>query len=119
MNAYAKTRSRNAPFIVEELLREMDDIFQKTGDRRTKPNSRSFNTCLDAWAKSGQPGAAERILEWIEQMNSVSGIESRNALTNKWTYNVSIIAAWFRDGWNIGLTHIISTGVSPGVVKVR
>jgi hypothetical protein len=40
-------------------------------------------------------------------------------LTNKWTYNVSIIAAWFRDGWNIGLTHIISTGVSPGVVKVR
>lgn len=91
MNAYAKTRKQSAPLKVEELLREMGDIYKNTGDRRTKPNTRSFNTCLDAWAKSGQPGSAMRVMEWIELMNSGAESEQRNVLTNKWTYNVSIV----------------------------
>jgi hypothetical protein len=91
MNAYAKTRKQRAPHKVEELLREMGDIYKETGDRRTKPNTRSFNTCLDAWAKSGQPGAAARIMEWIELMNSSAESEQKNILSNKWTYNVSTV----------------------------
>jgi hypothetical protein len=84
MNAYAKTRRQSAPQKVEELLREMGDIYKERGDRRTKPNTRSFNTCLDAWAKSGQSEAAPRILEWIELMNSSPESEQRNVLSNKW-----------------------------------
>ena len=48
LSAYAKSSEKDAPFVVEGLLREMQDKFETTGNRSTKPNSRSFNTCVSS-----------------------------------------------------------------------
>ena len=115
LSAYAKSNEKDAPFVVEALLREMQEKYESTGKRSIKPNSRSFNTCVsnlgffccfwrqntdrfssfsqvDAWAKSSQPNASERIMDWILLMednahNGISGIRP-----NKWTYNAYLQA---------------------------
>ena len=87
MNAYAKSRGSNSPQKVEELLRELYDVYETTGDKRLQPTSCSFNTCVDSWAKSDLPNSAERILDWIECMQK-SVANGRNSIRpNKWTYN--------------------------------
>mmetsp|Transcript_3469 Transcript_3469/g.7154 ORF Transcript_3469/g.7154 Transcript_3469/m.7154 type:complete len:301 (+) Transcript_3469:166-1068(+) len=46
----------------------MDDLY-KGGNNAVKPNVRSFNVVIDAWAKCGEKGAASRaagILDWME-----------------------------------------------------
>lgn len=48
MNAYAKSKQRDAPYMVEQLLREMHDVYEETEDIRVRPNSRSFNTCVSS-----------------------------------------------------------------------
>lgn len=46
MNLYAKSRMRDAPEKVEEILLEMSEAYNRTGDWRLKPNRRSINACL-------------------------------------------------------------------------
>jgi hypothetical protein len=46
MNAYAKSREPGAPQKAEDLLRELHQLYDTTGDRCLKPSSRSFNTCV-------------------------------------------------------------------------
>jgi len=46
MNLYAKSRMRDAPVKVEEILLEMSEAYNRTGDWRLKPNRRSINACL-------------------------------------------------------------------------
>jgi hypothetical protein len=91
MNSYAKSGQKNAPHIVEKLLLELEEMYEASGDWRRKPNSRSINTYLDAWAKSGLPESAERILDWIEQMNDNVRKGKSRITPDKWAYNVSDI----------------------------
>jgi pentatricopeptide repeat protein len=67
MNAFVKSRRKDAPIKVESLLNELYEMYNTTGDPRIRPNLRSINACLDAWAKSGLDGADERILWWIQR----------------------------------------------------
>ena len=48
VSAYAKSNEKDAPFVVEALLREMQDKYESTGKRSVKPNSRSLNTCVSS-----------------------------------------------------------------------
>ena len=91
MNSYAKSGRKNAPDIVEKLLRELTDIYEATGDGRKKPNSRSINTCLDAWARSGLPNAAQRIRGWIDQMHAAVENGTGRIVPDKWAYNVRVV----------------------------
>jgi hypothetical protein len=92
MNAYAKSRGRNSPQKVEELLRELYEVYEATGNPQLQPNSRSFNTCVDAWAKSNLPNSAERILDWIECMQKSVASGRGSIRPNKWTYNAYLQA---------------------------
>jgi hypothetical protein len=104
MNAYAKSRVSNSPQKVEELLRELVEVYETTGDSQLRPNSRSFNVCVDAWAKSNLPNSAERILDWIECMQK-SVANGRNSIRpNKWTYNAYLQALGKSGKSNIGQT---------------
>jgi pentatricopeptide repeat protein len=86
MNAFAKSRRRDAPIKVEELLLEMNDEYAQTGDPRIRPNRRSVNTCLDAWAKSGLDGADERIMAWIQRMREAHESGQNNISPDMWSY---------------------------------
>lgn len=46
MSAYGKSQQSGAPYMVEELLRELHQAYEETGDGRLRPTSRSFNTCV-------------------------------------------------------------------------
>lgn len=69
-----------------------------------RPTTRTINTCIDAWAKSGEIGADDRILEWMERMKESDHLFGRNFVfrPDKWTYN-SYLQALARSGKpNIG-----------------
>lgn len=46
MNLHATSRQHDAPIKVEELLYEMREVYNRTGDWFIKPNRRSINACL-------------------------------------------------------------------------
>ncbi|CAB9520861.1 Pentatricopeptide repeat-containing protein [Seminavis robusta] len=88
MTAFGKSRQPNAPYYVEDLLREMHEEYVKTRDPRIRPTSRTYNNCVNAWAQSTLPGSAARIMEWIVHMQSNAEREGRRYLgPNKWTFN--------------------------------
>lgn len=86
MNAFVKSRSNDAPLKVEVLLNEMYDLYNATGDIRVRPNLRSLNVCLDAWAKSNIDGADERILGWIYKVRNETKYCSVKILPDIWSY---------------------------------
>lgn len=86
MNVLAKSRRKNAPEKVEELLREMNEEYAKTGDLRIRPDRRSLNTCLEAWAKSGADGADERIMAWITKMREAPESGQNQVSPDMWSY---------------------------------
>merc|ERR1712238_563954 len=56
--------------IAEQLLRRMDYLY-RNGDEDMKPNTRTFTSVIDSWAKSGDRRSAERaneILLWMEKL---------------------------------------------------
>jgi hypothetical protein len=64
----------------------------RDGDRDYKPNTRSYTSCIDAWAKSGQQGAARRAEQILNGMiaresteddaDSKPNVHSANAVCN-------------------------------------
>eukprot|EP00957_Ditylum_brightwellii_P182624 13910660-Ditylum_brightwellii.AAC.1 len=50
----------------------------RDGDNDFKPNTRTFTSVIDAWAKSGEPGAAQRAEHILNTMQSL--YESSNDL---------------------------------------
>jgi hypothetical protein len=86
MNALVKGRQSDAPFNVEALLNDMYGLYNATGDIRVRPNLRSFNICLDAWARSSIDGADERILRWIYKVRNETKYGSVNIVPDAWSY---------------------------------
>jgi hypothetical protein len=46
MSAYGKSQHDNAPYYVEDLLREMHRDYEKTKDPGLRPTCRSYNNCV-------------------------------------------------------------------------
>lgn len=86
MNAFVKSRRKDAPIKVEALLNEMYDLYNATGDIRVRPNLRSLNVCLDAWAKSSIDGADERILGWIYRVRNETKYRPVKIIPDTWSY---------------------------------
>jgi pentatricopeptide repeat protein len=86
MNAFVKSRRKDAPLKVEALLKEMYNTYNATGDVRIRPNLRSLNACLDAWAKSSIDGADERILGWIYQVRNDTKNGPLKIVPDIWSY---------------------------------
>jgi len=97
MLAYSRRRSNDAAPNVERLLMQMENMYQ-AGNQNVKPNIKCFITCLDAWAKSGEKGAAiraEKILNRLEKLLINSSNDSMSL--NNYAYN-TVIDAWARSG---------------------
>ena len=62
LHAIARSRSPDAGEKAEELLRSMSVV----------PNTRSFATCIDAWAQNGEPDRAYAILAEMPEPNAVA-----------------------------------------------
>eukprot|EP00536_Pseudo-nitzschia_multiseries_P001138 jgi/Psemu1/234305/estExt_Genewise1.C_140097 len=87
MNCITKGNHRSAPYQVEALLKEMTEIYQRTGDYSMRPHNRSFNACVNAWARSRSSEAPERIKSWISIMQDDFESGRTDVMPNKWTYN--------------------------------
>ena len=86
MNAFVKSRRKDAPLKVEALLNEMYDLYNATGDIRLRPNLRSLNACLDAWAKSSVDGADVKILGWIYKVRNETKNGPVKIIPDTWSY---------------------------------
>ena len=62
--------ARNA----EAILRRMEHVYQTGTNLRAKPNLLAYNTVLNAWSKSGEPGAAKQACAILETMEEKPGI---------------------------------------------
>jgi pentatricopeptide repeat protein len=86
MNAFVKSRRKDAPIKVEALLNEMYNLYNATGDVRIRPNLRSLNACLDAWAKSSIDGADVRIMGWIQRVLHDTKHGTIKIIPDIWSY---------------------------------
>jgi len=68
INAYAKSKSKNAANRAEKLLQKMVKRFERTGNIRFRPNQYTFGSVIALYTKNNAyEGAqnAERILQWL------------------------------------------------------
>lgn len=61
INAWANSRKETSGIRAEALLKMMD------GNSRIKPDTISYNACIDAYAKNGDEEEAERLLRTMEE----------------------------------------------------
>lgn len=87
MNCITKSNHPSAPYKVESLLEEMIDTYKLTGDSSMRPTNRSFNACVNAWARSKSKEAPKNIIKWINRFQDAFESGRTNAMPNKWTYN--------------------------------
>ena len=67
IDAYAKSFSTTSASDAERIFRMMESDYGR-GNKEARPNIRSFNTVINAWAKSDEPGSALRAEEILERM---------------------------------------------------
>lgn len=87
MNCIAKSNDPSAPYKVEALLEEIIVVYNQTGDASMRPTNRSFNACVNAWARSKSKDAPKRIISWISRFQDDFESGRTDAMPNKWTYN--------------------------------
>lgn len=67
MDAYARIGSAVAAEKTEELLHELQNLYETIGDEALQPNLIAYNILLAAWSKVGGPGAADRCLALLRE----------------------------------------------------
>lgn len=87
MNCITKSNNPSAPYKVEALMEELIEIYKSTGQASMRPTNRSFNACVNAWARSKSKKAPQRILSWIRRFQDEFESGRTDAMPNKWTYN--------------------------------
>lgn len=87
MNCVTKSNHPSAPYKVDALMEEMIDIYKRTGDLAMRPTNRSFNACVNAWARSKSKEAPQCIINWISRFQEDFESGQTDRMPNKWTYN--------------------------------
>jgi len=87
MNCVIKSNHPSAPYKVEALMEEMTNIYMHTGDSSMRPTNRSFNACVNAWARSKSNESPQRIINWISRFQDDFESGRTDTMPNKWTYN--------------------------------
>jgi hypothetical protein len=70
-NAWSKSGDRAAAGRCEVILDRMEDLFIQ-GRHELQPDATSFNTCMDAMAKSHERGSERRAEDLLERMDELS-----------------------------------------------
>ena len=71
INAWAKSRERNAARRAEAILRHMDRIHED-GSSDVAPDVTSYTSVINAWARSGDPDSADRAMSILRRMEEIS-----------------------------------------------
>jgi hypothetical protein len=83
MDAWARSGEVDSAKRAEQILQRMEEQCTHNNHATTiKPNTRSYNTVINAFAKSSLPGSAARARELLEQMEEMYRIRSRIAPTS-------------------------------------
>jgi len=90
MNAWAKTKSAQGASMVEMWLKRAQQEFD-VGNRRVVPTTKMYTMAVDAWARSGEGGAAaQRAEALLQRMNELHQSGGHEALRP----TVSIVRVW-------------------------
>lgn len=96
MNAWAKTKSSQGASMVEMWLNRAQQEFD-AGNPKVVPTTKMYTMAVDAWAKSGEGGAAatraEAILQHMNSLHQKGGHENLKPTTG--IFN-AVINAWAR-----------------------
>jgi hypothetical protein len=87
MDAWGKQGNPAAAQKAEDLLYELEDLYEDRGDVSLQPNSISYNTVITAWAKSGaRREGAEKAQALLDEMvrHSFADVISYNAVLHAW-----------------------------------
>ena len=75
----------------------MCDLGESTGDSDLMPDTVSYSTVIDCWAKSKQKDVAERAENMLKQMQEMHNVGNDKVKANVVTFN-SVINAWSKSG---------------------
>lgn len=94
INVWAKAAASrpDAAGRAEALLREMID----SGDEQLLPTRVSFNTCMDAWAKSRHPEAPQKCESLLREMESLRSLTGHAYLRADKVSYTCVMSAWAR-----------------------
>ncbi len=67
IDAYARIGNQAAAEKTEQLLHQLQQMYEATGDEALRPNLIAYNIVLAAWSKVGGPEAADRCLTWLKE----------------------------------------------------
>lgn len=97
IHAWSRSSRHDAGYKAELLLQKMEEKYE-SGEEHLKPNTVTFNSVMDAWAKSsgGTLGArkAEALLEKMHQQYRAG---DTHVQPNVMSYN-TVLSAWARSG---------------------
>jgi len=88
MNVCAKTTNPRTLSIPDQLMKEMNERYEQTKDPMLKPTIMSWNICFDAWAKSNEEDATQRIWQQIEALEKMSDKGDVEVRPNQYSYNI-------------------------------
>ncbi|KAL3778897.1 hypothetical protein ACHAWO_007863 [Cyclotella atomus] len=94
-NSVIKAWSAVSASKASACLDAMEKLADETGNDEVRPNSYNVNSVINAWAKSGNAGNAEKILQKMERMYRDTGDERFRPRTE--TYN-AIIDSYSKSG---------------------
>mmetsp|Transcript_6109 Transcript_6109/g.8965 ORF Transcript_6109/g.8965 Transcript_6109/m.8965 type:complete len:1110 (-) Transcript_6109:132-3461(-) len=101
INAWANSRQPGSVQRAEEILKQMEDIYQKTIKDTGKPgdivpNAFCYSGLINAYAQSGQPDAPRKAEAMISRMVEISK-EIPEAQPNVYSY-CAVMTAWAKSG---------------------
>jgi len=70
IHAWANSREPDGPERSEAILARMEELYRTERDEDVKPNVQSYNSVVDAYAKSGKADAAQTVLEHMNELHT-------------------------------------------------
>jgi len=102
LNALAQGKEKNSEFRAEALLQRMEALTSSSTTEESggvvmncPPDEISFNTVLNCWAMSRQPGAAERATTILDHMKKRHEAGLSNVHPD-WSTYTTVLKAWAR-----------------------
>jgi hypothetical protein len=96
IDAFGNSGDRNAGRRAEELLAEMDELYQ-AGDESMRPSLICHSSAINAWAKSRAKDAGIRAEALLEKMQMMNANGNEDMKPNEQCYG-AVLDAWAKSG---------------------
>jgi pentatricopeptide repeat protein len=119
MKAWVKAQEPGYAGRVEQLLKQMNDAYEKQGIHALKPDVVSYGCAIDAWCRSGEPNAIFRAEGLLREMERLAEKGDATLRPNRYCYNCIInvhskagnaekaesVLQWMEDSYLYGNRH--------------